>query len=184
MNIIYPIPWNSDKDLGKHYNWVMSLLPGDDDFACFIDGDACVTTQYYGKQIEDIIAKYPECGCFTAMTNRVGCSWQIMPGVPWSNNDMKFHRELGQVVATQDYLMIEDVSNVDPINVLSGVLILIRKAVWKKIGGFVEKQLLSVDNNLHWALMDKKEKLYLMKGVYLYHWYRGGDIGDNKHLKL
>jgi len=70
------------------------------------------------------------------------------------------------------------------INVLSGVLILIRKAVWKKIGGFVEKQLLSVDNNLHWALMDKKEKLYLMKGVYLYHWYRGGDIGDDKHLKL
>lgn len=176
------IPWDSSKNIGKYYNKFMSILPSNDDFACFTDSDASFTTNYYGKDLETYINKYPECGCFVAMANRIGCKWQQQPGVEWLNNDMKFHRAMGESIALNSNYIIEDVSNVPRGEVLGGFLILIKKSVWKKVGGFKETGMLGIDNDLHWKCMDNNEKVYLMKGVYLYHWYRGGDMTNKQHL--
>jgi GT2 family glycosyltransferase len=179
MRVLYPIPWSSSKDLGEHYNWVMTLV-GDDDYVCFTDGDTTFTTAHYGKQIEDIITKYPECGLFTSRTNRVNCTWQRYGD--WDSNDMKYHREVGLELFQQQYDAVMDVSNVPRQKVLSGVLILISKRVWKAIGGFQEGGMLGIDNDIHWKAMDAGERVYLMLGVYLYHWYRGGNKFDKGHL--
>jgi GT2 family glycosyltransferase len=72
-----------------------------------------------------------------------------------------------------------DVSNRE---VLSGHLMLLKKSVWKKIGGFTEKGMLGIDNDLHWRIKKKKEKVYIMKGIYIFHWYRWPDSKNKSHL--
>jgi GT2 family glycosyltransferase len=61
-------------------------------------------------------------------------------------------------------------------------MILIQKRLWKKIGGFLENGMLGVDNDLHTKVIKSNEKLYLMRGVYLYHWYRWPNYKDKSHL--
>jgi GT2 family glycosyltransferase len=148
----------------------MELLPNEEDFACFIDGDACFTTTYFGKQLEDIIVKYPSCGLFSSVASRAGCIWQ-RAGNPDIDN-IRVHREIGLELQTTKYDAIKNVSHVHPMHVLSGHLILISKKVWRKLGGFKEAGILGVDNDIHWKAMAAGEKVYLMEGVYLYHYYR------------
>lgn len=79
--IYYGIPYDQDKNIGVYYNRFMSILPEETDFACFVDGDTIFTTPFYGKQIDEITKKNPDCGLFYAVTNRIGCPWQIAEGV-------------------------------------------------------------------------------------------------------
>lgn len=176
--IYYSIPWSSTGNLGQAYNDFMKMLPTDADFACFIDGDASFLTNNFGKQLDDIVAKYPHCGLFTATTNRVKNSVQVTGD--WVSNDMAHHRELAKRKQEEQYDEIQDISDVSN-NLLSGVVILIRKSTWRKIGGFKEG-LLGVDNDLHLKAYQYFEPTYLMKGVYVYHWCRGGSKTDVSHL--
>lgn len=176
--IYYNIPWNTDKNIGIAYNSFMKML-NDEDYACFIDADACFTTYYFGKQLEDIVREYPECGFFTGRTNRVGCKWQVYIRSDARSNDIKYHRIIGEKLYNNNYKDCIDRSNE---GVMSGVLMLIRKSTWKKVGGFLEDGMLGVDNDFHNKCIANDEKLYLMKGVYVYHWYRGGG-NDKSHLK-
>jgi len=180
MSIYYNIPWNTEKNIGKAYNDFMELLPNDEDLACFIDADAMLLTTYFGKQLEDIVAKYPECGLFTCTTNRVKNPAQVVPGM-WESNDIAVHREYAEMVAGRDYDKVE-ILNGDKAGAFSGVMIMIKKSLWKKLGGFKEG-MLGVDNDIHIKATEAGEKVYLMKGVYAFHWYRGGDKRDTRHLK-
>jgi len=180
--IYYSVPYSSTKNIGKYYNDFMKILPNDDDFACFVDGDTIFTTSNYGHTIERAVEKNPEVGCFTCYTNRVACTWQIAPGVNTESNDMSYHRKFGESMQLIYGTKCTDVTDVDRLKVMSGVLILLQKRVWKKIGGFIESGMLGVDNDLHWKLQDNNEKLFLMNGLYLYHWYRGGNKKDISHL--
>jgi GT2 family glycosyltransferase len=178
--IIYSIPWNREKNLGVYYNDVCNRLK-ENEFACFIDGDAMFLHKFYGNQLEDIIAKYPECGLFTCPASRMGCIWQRIEGLQ-NTDDITYHREIAKMLYATKYDSITDVSNVHRMHVLGGVLILISKKVWRKLGGFKTEGILGVDNDIHWRAMDHNEKVYLMNGVYLYHWYRGGNEEDKGHL--
>ena len=179
--IYYRIVWSTDKNIGAAYNREMQMLPYDDDFCCFIDADAMFLTPFFGKQLERIVEAYPECGAFTCTTNRVNCKWQLAEG-GWMNDDIKYHRLIAERSAQKSYLQVEDVSRKPRGKVMSGVLMLIRRDVWRKVGGFKDG-MLGVDNDFHWKIMDNNERLYLMKGVYVYHWYRGGDYSNKSHLK-
>jgi GT2 family glycosyltransferase len=179
--IHFIIPWNTEKNIGVSYNSSMKLI-GDEDYICFIDADACFTTHFFGKQIEDIVKKYPECGFFTCYTNRVGCTWQLY-GDPKSN-DISEHRQIGLELYNNFYDSVTQIQ--DQVNALSGVLMLISKKVWSDIGGFKEDDMLGVDNEFYFKALSQNKIIYRMNGVYLYHWYRGGDMSRNiqskKHL--
>lgn len=180
--IYYNIPYRSDKNLGRAYNEFMELIPKDKDFACFVDADTIFTTSDYGTTIEKVVERYPEVKCFTALTNRVSCRWQVHPGVDQRNNDMEYHRNFGKGLQGVYGTFCEDVSSKPHNEVMSGLLILIRKDLWKRMGRFKEDGMLGIDNDLHWKIQSLKEKMYLMKGVYLYHWYRYPNFTDISHL--
>lgn len=167
-------------NIGLHYNKFMSLLPNDDDFACFTDNDAIFTTYGHGEQLHKIIEKYPECGLFVATANRIGCLWQRNGA--WNNDNMKDMRAFGKRLADKHYDQVEDVTDKALSHPFSGFLILIRKSTWKTVGGFLEEGVLGVDNDLHRRAHEHGEKVYLMKGVFLYHWYRGGNRADKTHF--
>ena len=180
--IYYSIPYSTNKNIGEYYNSVMEGLKNDDDFACFVDGDTIFTTPNFGDQIKDVVGRYPECGLFTCYTNRVGCDLQVYHGVDRNNNDMEYHRQIGRLLQDTYWDLCDDLSNPPKGTLISGMMILIRKSLWKKLGGF-KSGMLSVDNDIHLKCIQAKEPVYLMKGVYIYHWYRWPDYKNISHLK-
>jgi hypothetical protein len=181
--IYYSIPYSLDKNIGEYYNSFMECLPSDTDFACFIDGDVSFTTNNFGTQIESIIKRYSDGKFFTCYTNRVGFQRQIFPGVNIHSNDMEYHRFIGKKIQESFWDECEDLSYLQLNELISGMLLLIRKDLWKSVGGFLNKGMLGVDNDFHLKCILNKEKLYLMKGIYVYHWYRWPNQQNINHLK-
>lgn len=160
----------------------MENLPNDTDFACFVDGDTIFTTSNFGDQISDVIKKYPECRFFTCYTNRVGYPPQVYPYVDKDNNDINYHRKVGKSLQAEYWDRCEPIPSDIKAGLLSGVMMLVRKDLWKEVGGFKDG-MLSVDNDFHVKCIDKKQPVYLMMGVYIYHWYRWPNYGNVSHLK-
>lgn len=176
--IYYRIPWSDEKRLDLYYTREMGMLPDDDDWCCFVDGDAMFTTYDYGAQIRKTVEQNPEYGLFTCLTNRVHPVWQLVPGL-WDYDDMVQHREWGQQIQDRNKSVL-DITNSSP---MSGVMILWKKSAWKKIGQIRRTGMLAVDNSIHIQSREAGIKVGLIRSVYLYHWYRGGDKGYTDHLK-
>lgn len=176
--IHYIIPWNTEKNIGIAYNTSMQIV-GENDFVCFLDADACFTTSFFGKQLEDIVTKYPESEFFTCYTNRVGCPWQLYGDQ--KTNDIAYHRQIGLELYNNSYDSVTQIQ--DPVNALSGVLILISKRLWLNLGGFNENGMLGIDNEFYFKALSQNQIIYRMNGVYVYHWYRGGDFSRSKESK-
>ena len=175
--IFYGVPYSSEKNLGKAYNDFASLIP-EGAWLCLMDADILPTTPDYGSLIEQIIIEHPEVEAFTAMTNRVRCPWQLAP-VDWDNDNIGYHRMVGAGLKATHGTRIEDMTQA---RVFSGFFLCIRKSLWSRIGGAKEAGMLGIDNNLHRRIRNAGAKLYLAKGLYFYHWYRGGDTNDTRHL--
>jgi glycosyltransferase involved in cell wall biosynthesis len=156
------------KDVGAAYNRYMKLLPKDDDWACFIDHDAMFTTEDWFKNLGEILAANPEYGLLTACTNRIGNHEQKIANLQ-DTHDMLYHRAIGRQLRQQGDLTIKDVTNT---HCISGVVMLIKKSVWKAAGGFKEGGFLGVDNDFHMRVVKSGGKIGVMRGVYVYHCYR------------
>jgi len=185
--IYYSIPYSIEKNLADYYNKFMEVLPSDDDYACFVDGDTIFTTSDYGHIIHEAVMAYPNIGCFTCYTNRVYNKKQVVSGIDYDSNDIIYHRKIGNSLKTVFGSTCVDIT--DPTvekekpRYLSGCLILIKKSLWRKINGFKNlNAMLGVDNELNKDIIAVGEKIYLMKGVYIYHWYRWPDIKNVSHL--
>lgn len=179
MKIYYTIPYNSDFNIGKYYNDFFNIIPNDDDYGCIVDADTIFTTPDYGTLIENVIARYPDVEAFTCYTNRVGCPWQVYNGVDVKSNDIEYHRNIGKKLYEENGTDCVDMTNTQ---LFSGMFFIIKKSAWKKIGGAIEKGMLKVDNAIHQGIKNNGMKLFLMKGLYLYHWYRNGNKNDKAHL--
>ena len=183
--IYYSIPYSTEKNIGRYYNDFMQILPNDNDFACFVDGDTIFTTPHYGHTINEVVNRYPKIGCFTCMTNRVYFKKQVVSDIDYESNDMKYHRDIGNTLQTVYGSLCKDIT--EPLvekekeRYFSGCMIMLQKKLWKKIGGFKDG-ILGVDNELHKSIIEAKEKIYLMQGVYIYHWYRWPNNRDRSHL--
>ncbi len=172
------VPESMDKDLGSTYNTYMDLLK-DDDWACFLDHDAMFTTMDWYKQIENIIADNPEYGLLTACTNRIGNPQQKLKKLK-DSHDIMYHREIGRKLQGQ---CKTEVMNVTKSHCISGVVMIIKKSVWKKAGGF-QKGFLGVDNYFHQAVAKSGGKIGVCKGLYVYHYYRAGEDAELPPVKV
>lgn len=178
--VYYDVPWSSEKNIGKAYNEFAALVP-EDGWICFMDADTIPTTSDYGAIIEGIIQDNPEVKAFTCVTNRIGCPWQIAVGADWENDNMAYHRRFGSEQYKKYGTSVEDVT--DKKHVMSGQFMCFHKSLWDDIGGAPENLgMLGVDNALHRRIKKAGYHLYLSKGLYVYHWYRGGNKADKAHL--
>lgn len=180
MRVYYNVPWSSNKNIGAAYNDFAALVP-DDAWICFMDADTIPTTTFYGKIIEDIISDNPKVKAFTCVTNRIGCPWQLAEGADWSNDDMRYHRDFGQAQYDKYGTRVFDMTNMS--HPMSGLFMCIHKSVWKKIKGASEKGMLGIDQDIHKRIKAAGEHVFIAKGLYMYHWYRGGDKKDKSHLQ-
>jgi len=181
--IYYSIPYSVEKNLGKAYNDFMEILPNENDYACFVDSDTIFTTPNYGHIIDKVINENLEIGCFIAKTNRINCSFQLFNGVDVDTNDISYHREFGKNVQSIYGTYCVDVTHISKHELMSGFLMVVKKELWNRIGRFDETMgMLGIDNDFHKKIKNNNEKVYQMKGIYLYHWYRWPDPTNKEHL--
>lgn len=161
--ILCMTPFAEDLNLGKAYNEAMALLP-EDGWAVFLDHDAAWTTRRWWHQVREAIDFRPDAGAFTAVTNRIAPRWQQVGDK--DNHDIVRHRRYGaERTRVRTLLDITDTMG------FGGVVIVISKRAWSGVGGFVDG-MLCVDHRMHFALRDAGLRVYLLEGLYVYHWRR------------
>ena len=169
-NFVAYAPGDKEK-LGQTYNKYMELI-GDDEWACFLDHDAMFTTQDWYKQLGDTIAANPQYGLLSVCTNRIGNPNQKIAGLT-DTHDILYHRGIGLQLQKQGGTDVNDATNA---HCISGVVMAISKAMWKKAGGFKEG-FLGVDNDMHQRVQKAGGKVGVCKGIYVYHYYRADGTG-------
>lgn len=171
MNLHTYIPYNVDGNLGKAYNDFMKMVD-DDDWVCFLDADAMFTTRNYYTYMLETIETNPDYGLFTTMTNRVRFdSYQLFKDVSRENHDISYHRKVGIEKNNKYYNVVINLNSLSIPHLLSGVVLLLSKETWKAVGGFCDG-FLGVDNDVHKRCRNHKIGVGLLKGLYVYHWYR------------
>ena len=171
MTLITAIAYDVERDLGRAYNEIVSRLrPGD--HVVFLDHDAVFTTRDWYQQLLAAIERHPEAGMFGAMTNRIGNRQQVPPGAP-AGHDMAAHRVFGAALQKQHGT---DVIDVTKGHALSGVVMCFTADVlatnFKFASGFM-----GVDNQAHRDVVRAGKRVYLLPGLYVYHWYRADGVG-------
>ena len=173
-------PYNNEKDLVKAYNEFMELIPSNG-WALFRDADTLFLDYHYNELFENAIVDNPNTFCFTCVTNRLNNKKQVYD--EYKGDDIKIHREIA-IKLRKKYGHSCEILPLPP--TLGGFCILLKKSVWKKIGGFKywnsKSKILGVDNKLHEDLGKHNEPVKIIKGLYMYHWYRGGDYKNKTHL--
>jgi hypothetical protein len=170
-------PTECDKNIGCAYNKFMDILPNDDDWACFLDHDAMFTTTDWYTQLNRIISAHPNVGAFGVRTNRVAYPWQLVGNIDVDNMDIRYHRNIGEYLQKKYFLRISRGSTKNhtgeyEASRFSGVVILIQKKIWKRIGGFEATGFLGIDDDLRFRVYKENIPFAIMDGVYVYHWYR------------
>lgn len=162
-------PYSLEGDLGRAYNEAVALLP-DDAWAAFLDHDAMLTTREWYRQLLEAIAFVPDAGAIVACTNRIAAPWQQVGDRDC--HDVATHRAFGAARA-RDVRTLLDVTDTKG---FGGVLFAFSKATWREVGGFIEGATLCVDHGFHFAARKAGRRIYLLEGLYVYHWRRA--FGD------
>lgn len=176
---IHIVPWTFDKNLSGFYNDKIMSLPNDNDWVMFTDRDTYFPNPDYGKHIERIIDKHGKnYGLFTCVTNRVGTGYQCVKNA-WTIEKGIAHEEKSKSLWYAHGVLVEDITNNSPI---SGMMMLVQKKLLVEGRLLKDGLLLGADNELHYIAKESGKKVGLMKGVYIYHYYRNGQRDNKKHL--
>jgi GT2 family glycosyltransferase len=170
MNIRYCTPFSIEKNLGKAYNeYVDKLTKYQDDWVFFIDGDCMFLDPFWGKQIHDLVHKYPETGIFTCYTNRVGDLQQCYEGIRSNNSNILDHYQIAQDLKQNKYWETKEINRV-----ISGHFFGFSRKTWLDVNGFDETsdKILRVDNRFSSKILQSGKKILLIEGLYIFHLYR------------
>jgi GT2 family glycosyltransferase len=175
-------PYSANKDLAQAYNDCMRILQNDDDWAILRDSDTMWLTTGYYNQIKNIINKHPDTGIFTCVTNRIGNRRQLYAEIMNPDSDIVNHKKRAEKLYQTKYEETELING--PI---SGFVMVIKKSTWNKIK-FTEYKnrinILGVDTKFSRDVISKGYNIRIMKGVYVFHYYRMVQgINDKKHIQ-
>lgn len=165
-------------DVGLAYNQSMALVP-DGDWAVILDHDVSFTSRTWFRLVEEAIRTQPDAGAFVPVTNRLVptlSGWQMAQEVDVQNNDMVYHWSIGHARRSQFGASVQDVTDIDKHGgaaLFSGFCFIVSKATWTLIGGAQEGSgMYGVDWGIHDRIRSHGKRVYLLPGLYLYHWYK------------
>lgn len=188
--IWYFTPWANDKNAwGRTLNMYMEMVPHEEDWACFRDGDTMFLNQNWGNIVQAYVDKYPDTGLFTCYASRVGKHHgQRYRGIVSNDPNIINHKRLALKIWAENGVGGDPSRPVLSSGILSdwvtGVLYVIKKKSWR-VHPFPEEgnQILNVDKIYSRSVLANGEKIRIMQGLYIFHLYRLGDPGNShKHL--
>ena len=167
MNIFYFVPYSLEKNIGKAYNQHMALLPNDNDWGVIMDGDTMFLTFDWGHAIAEVIAKLPDAGLITCLTNRIGKGRGQIYGE--DSPDILIHRAIAKRIDKEFRGQYRKHNHH-----VSGFFMAIQKKTWKEVGKFTEApgKILAVDDAFSKKILRSDKGIYIMKGMYKLHYYR------------
>jgi GT2 family glycosyltransferase len=156
-------------NIGIAYNDVMQNSSFE--WVGFKDDDVMfLNHNWYAMFLRAIEVVGENAGMITCFTNRIGCPLQKAPDVDRHINDIAYHKRVAEELLEEHGPAATDVTNsqFNP----SGMCFVTSKKAWYDVGGFKKTGLLGVDTTYGGRLKEKGYKVYLLKGLYVYHWYR------------
>ena len=167
-DLIMTIPYDPCGNIGREYNKIMKACS--EDWIGFMDYDIFIAQPQWYKMFVDAISVIGEnAGYVGCMTNNIGCPLQ-RDKESIKSHDVSYHIKRAQQLYTEHNNNVQDVSNsqFSP----SALMFVTSKKAWYDVGGFKEDGLRGVDTDYVRKLKEKQYKIYLLKGLYVYHWYR------------
>jgi GT2 family glycosyltransferase len=175
-------PYSTDQNLGEAYNDLFKQQTSDDAILLLSDQDVMFFgTEKPGHILAEIIGNKPNFGIITCLTNRINNSHQRTQKTHLHNvSDTLVHENEARITAREQGSKVERITA--PI---SGHVMVVRKRVWREVGGFLEKGILRVDNDFSCKVENAGYSIFLALGIYVYHHYRMGKGGYQftDHLK-
>jgi len=163
------IPYEPGYKLADAYNRSMENTTAE--WVLFLDHDLFICNPHWYGMCLDAIRQLEgqKVGWITAVCNRIGGGPQLK-APPQDSDDILYHAKIAEEYYKKYGNKIEHITYD-----LSGFFILTNKTSWRDIGGFrhMNKKILGIDNDYRKRLAEKGYRLFIMKGLYFYHLYRG-----------
>lgn len=175
VKIHYSNPWASDKNIGRVYNEFCAGVPADD-WICLQDGDIMYLTDFWGRQIEDIVnlnGNYALIGCYT---NRLASPHQCHNGEFSENTDLMHHIEIAEKLYNDHYAEVEQISKG-----IAGMFMLFPKKTWLKHR--FRENTNAFDSFFSKEVLKGGGKVGLAKGLYVLHKYRLGKENPKENIE-
>jgi GT2 family glycosyltransferase len=177
-------PFSSTKEIGKEYNAHCELVPNDDDWILIMDTDTMMLApELIFPIIEKAIERYPDTTLFGAKTNRVGLSFLRHYSSRVDDDPNILNHYQHTIARAHTYMNGE----CEDIRYLAGFFMLFRKAYWKQ--NPFQETMFSPNGNLFdfnfcRPAMKAKQKIRVILGAYILHYYRmHKQYRDKSHLK-
>lgn len=170
--IYFFTPYSFEKKLFEAYDRYMALVPGEDDWGCLLDGDTLFFESNFGHLVQDYIDKYPGTGMFVSYASRSAYAYMVAPGTDQKSDSITYHRKRSAHLYEQYHGQVTKIDNH-----VSGHLMCIKKSTWLEIRREIGKKcegnnLLGVDTQITNVLLGSGRTILLMRGIYLFHYYR------------
>lgn len=183
--IYFFTPYSFDKKLFEAYDSYMNLVSDPNDWICIMDGDVLFLISDFGHQMQTYIDKYPDAGLFTCYTSRTSRPKLRWPGADMENPSMIYHRTKAEQLHAAYHGQVEDLKDLNAL----GYLMLFKKSTWLLIRDQVkewtlDKNILGVDTRISKAIREAGFKSYLMRGMYVLHYYRMKDGVNDKSILI
>jgi hypothetical protein len=169
-------------DLGQAYNHYCNLVPNDDDWITFVDGDIMQLHLDWGEKWTTILNQNDNAGIVTCMTNRITPfnKEQRVEGM-YDETDILKHKQYSLDLFQDKKFSVKQMT--DP-NHFSGFFFSFKKRTWREAGGFIPG-ILKVDSTFYKKVLKLKKSCLVAEGFYVLHYYRlleGFEYTD--HLKV
>jgi hypothetical protein len=165
-------PYSFEKKLFEAYDNYIGLINNVDDWICLMDGDMAFLKNDFGNHIQEYTNKYPDTGMFICYGSRSPYSFQVHPEVNQDSDSIK------SIYLKSDELHDNNHLDVEPIEKhVAGFLMVIKKSTWLKYRDeisrlAISRNILGVDTAISYVLLKHSEKILLMQGLNVFHYFR------------
>lgn len=157
-----------EKNLGQAYNHYCELVPNDNDWITFVDGDVMQLHLGWGNIWSKILEQNDDAGLITCVTNRASIN----------NSDQVIHEMYNEINITNHKIFAHKLFQKNKYSVkemtnrfLSGFFFSFKKSTWKKVNGF-NNGILHVDSDFYHKVKAINKKCLVSEGFYVLHYYR------------
>ena len=178
--IYYFTPYQKG-NLGQAYNHYCELVPNDDDWITFMDGDIMQLYLDWSEKWNSILLTNEDAGIITCKSNRAAKSnTDQIDHSMYNEQNIINHKNHAEYLYEKYYLNTNEMT----IDFMSGFFFSFKKSTWKMVGGFVDG-ILDVDSCFYKAVKKTKKKCLVAQGFYVLHYYRMKEGENYKgHLLL
>ena len=154
-------------NLGQAYNHYCDLVPSDDDWITFVDGDIMQLHTNWGDIWHKIIEQNNDAGIISCLTNRVSKDNvdQLCHDM-YNETDILKHKLYATKIFNEKKYSVEKMKG----SFLSGFFFAFKKSTWKQVNKFNDG-ILHVDTTFYNRVKEIKSCL-VAQGFYVFHYYR------------